>query len=141
MQNPSASAVPAVSAELTPLMLVAYQMTQTRQVANVRPIAGPDVHGRFPATRTSPAPVVVDANRIYQDLIYACRHTARTTQINAANQGAIRLFCEHHVLEECHRHIDNKWSLQADIPATVLRARFEAEYLPLLRVVNTPTGL
>src|SRR6266511_1895715 len=50
------------------------------------PIEMPSSHGAFPsAILHAPPPIVLDANRVRHDLVYACRHRTRTTLVNAAN--------------------------------------------------------
>lgn len=109
------------------------------------PISWPDDCGAFPSSWSSAMnlrwgearPVVLDANQLRNDLLYACRRDRRTTLVTAANAGAIRLFCASHVVEETIEHA-SEWVAESKTqlsPAAFL-ARLVSEYLPLVRVVR-----
>ncbi|MCL5047579.1 MAG: PIN domain-containing protein [Firmicutes bacterium] len=86
--------------------------------------------------------VVVDANTLRNDILYACCHEAKpTTLVNGANSGMLRLFCARHVLEEIKEH-HQEWCETADVDVTAFAQLFNASYAPLLRVVHqVPEGL
>jgi predicted nucleic acid-binding protein len=54
--------------------------------------------------------------------------------VNAANAGALRLFCAEHVVDEMYDHI-RRDAASMRLSAQTLLDRWELEYLPLLRVV------
>jgi hypothetical protein len=54
--------------------------------------------------------------------------------VNAANAGALRLFCAEHVVDEMYDHI-RRDAASMRLMAQTLLGRWETEYLPLLRVV------
>ncbi|MBN9152393.1 MULTISPECIES: PIN domain-containing protein [Microbacterium] len=106
-------------------------------------IVGPDDSGRFPDARVEPVPVVVvDANVLRNDVAYACRREdARTTLVNAANAGFLRLFCAAHVVGEVAEHLE-EWSAQAGIDPVQFEMVWVTQYVPLIRLVATvPDGL
>jgi predicted nucleic acid-binding protein len=78
--------------------------------------------------------VVPDANILLQDLGHACRKGHRTTLINAANTGALRLFCAHHVVDEVFDH-SAEHAAHQNVPHDVFLARWRGEYLPVLRMI------
>lgn len=137
MENPREPTVPVPVAAAT---AVFGQLRQTHNRNAAAPIAGPDELGRFPYAGPAPLPVVVDANRLYQDLRPACRNDRRTVLVSAANAGAIRLFCARHVVEEFYRHAD-EWADKARVDREVFMRRWATEYAPLLRVVDVPAAL
>jgi predicted nucleic acid-binding protein len=103
----------------------------------------PDADGVFPATTLWRASlVVVDANTLRNDIIYACRHEGTpTTLVNGANSQMLRLFCARHVLEELHEHY-REWCEEEDVPVTKFVKHFKTSYAPLLRAVRqVPDGL
>ena len=78
--------------------------------------------------------VVPDTNILLQDLAQSCRAQRRLTLVNAANVGALRLFCAEHVVDEMYEHIAED-APRLGIPYEELLARWEDEYRPLLRVI------
>ena len=103
----------------------------------------PDGDGVFPTMAPWLASlVVVDANTLRNDILYACCHEAKpTTLVNGANSGMLRLFCARHVLEEIKEH-HQEWCETADVDVTAFAQLFNASYAPLLRVVHqVPEGL
>lgn len=103
----------------------------------------PDADGVFPATTLWRASlVVVDANTLRNDIIYACHHEGTpTTLVNGANSQVLRLFCARHVLEELHKHY-REWCEKEDVPVTKFVKHFKTSYAPLLRAVRqVPDGL
>lgn len=107
------------------------------------PIEGPDERGAFPASHgrawglvtEGVPPVVLDANPLRGDVFRACR-SGRTVLTTAANAGALRLFAAPHVVEEVAEHAE-RWSWESgDISLAAFQARWEEEYLPLVRVVD-----
>ena len=66
----------------------------------------PDADGVFPETTLwRPSLVVLDANTLRNDILYACRHESTpTTLVNGANSQMLRLFCARHILQELHEH-------------------------------------
>ncbi len=69
------------------------------------PIRLPSLNGAFPEDfLLQPPPVVPDANRLRNDILYACRHGRRTVLVTAANAGLLRLFCAQHVVDEVVGH-------------------------------------
>lgn len=102
-----------------------------------------DAEGAFPARFLwGTTLVVVDANTLRNDVIYACRQGgARTTLLTGANSDMLRLFCARHVLEEVKEHY-LEWSEQGDVPAGTFVRVFRESYAPLLRAVReVPEGL
>jgi predicted nucleic acid-binding protein len=79
--------------------------------------------------------VVVDTNILLQDLAQSCRAQRRQTLVNAANAGALRLFCAEHIVKEMYDHIGQDAAM-LKVPYGVLLTRWEDEYLPLLRVIS-----
>jgi predicted nucleic acid-binding protein len=68
-------------------------------------------------------------------VIRACR-TGRTVLITAANAGAIRLYAASHVIDEVAEHTE-RWARESgDLSPAAFRARWEDEYLPLVRVIE-----
>jgi len=111
------------------------------------PIRAPDEWGAFvdhwpSGTRFlggGVAPVVVDANVLRNDVLYACRNQQRTVLVNAANAGAIRLYAASHVVAEVAEHA-KRWATESgDVQYGAFRRRWATEYLPLLRVVTDDT--
>jgi len=103
----------------------------------------PDADGAFPTTTLWRASlVVVDANTLRNNIIYACRHEgAPTTLVNGANSQMLRLFCALHVLEELHEHY-REWCEEEDVPVAKFVKHFMTSYAPLLRAVRqVPDGL
>lgn len=101
----------------------------------------PDEYGAFPGCLPfgllgdGVPPVVPDANTLRQDVIHACRHHRRTVLVTAANAGAIRLHCASHVLEEVSEHAP-RWASESSVAHRQFLARWECEYVPLIREVR-----
>lgn len=136
MQNPSSPVDPMVLAAA----MVRSNLREQHLAHSADPIVGPDDSGRFPDAPCPPRPVVVDANRLYHDLLPACRGDRRGVLVTAANYGGLRLFCERHVIEEVYEHAA-RWADSGKIDRAVFLGRWTREYLPLLRVVDVPAGL
>jgi predicted nucleic acid-binding protein len=108
---------------------------------SVRPIIGPTEHGLFPsAPLFDVPPLVLDANRLCQDLWRSCRAGERTVLITGANSGLFRLFCARHVVAEFNEHAE-EWAADAKIDLERFMTRWTSDYLPLLRVLDPPPGL
>lgn len=104
-------------------------------------IAGADESGVFPWSLFPPAGVVVvDANALRSDVLYGCRKAHRTTLVTAANEGLLRLYAAAHVVAEVAEHYQ-RWCAEGQVSAEVFWQRWQSEYLPLLRIVEVPTGL
>jgi predicted nucleic acid-binding protein len=109
-----------------------------------RPIRYPLESGAFPnggygaLLHGESLVVVPDTNILLQDLAQACRAERRLTLVNAANVGALRLFCAEHVIDEMYDRIKRDAS-RLRVSYDDLLARWEDEYLPLLRVVPNDT--
>lgn len=106
-------------------------------------IKGPDERGAFPPSHGRAwglgtggvPPLVLDANPLRGDVIRACR-TGRTVLITAANAGALRLYAASHVIDEVSEHAE-RWARESDdVSPAAFRARWEEEYLPLVRVIE-----
>jgi len=111
--------------------------------AREQPIRIPDAEGAFPTRLLGGTTlVVVDANTLRNDVIYACREDgARTTLLTGANSDMLRLFCARHVLEEVKEH-HFEWCEEAGVPADTFLRVFRDSYAPLLRAVrDVPEGL
>lgn len=103
----------------------------------------PDADGVFPpASFWKVSLVVVDANTLRNDILYACRHEGTpTTLVNGANSQMLRLFCAKHVFEELNEHY-REWCDEADVPVGSFVERFKTSYAPLLRAIaEVPEGL
>jgi hypothetical protein len=60
--------------------------------SSTEPIRLPSPGGAFPRDfLLLPPPVVPDANRLRDDILYACRKDKRTVLVTAANVGLLRL--------------------------------------------------
>ncbi len=106
----------------------------------VTPIRFPDPGGAFPGdVLLRPPPVVVDANVLRNDILYACRTGRRTVLVTAANAGFLRLFCAEHVYEEVIEH-GGEWAADGQVTRDVFLRRWLLEYLPLIRVVPIGEG-
>jgi hypothetical protein len=115
------------------------------------PINGPDEYGAFASSSLAGGmlgrgvpPIVADANRLRDDILYSCRNGRRTVLVTAANSGAIRIFCASHVLEEVIEHA-REWAMESrDVSHAQFLKRWSTEYLPLIREVrdgDIPFGL
>lgn len=80
-------------------------------------------------------PIVPDANVLKNDISRACRQKGPTVLVNGANNAAFRLFCAEHVIEEVYEH-GPEWAESKQIGTQEFMARWESEYLPLIRVVK-----
>ena len=108
---------------------------------SIRPIVGPTEQGLFPgAPLFDVPPLVLDANRLCQDLRRACRTGDRTVLITGANSGLFRVFCARHVVAEFYEHAA-EWAADAKIDPEQFMTRWASDYLPLLRVLDPPPGL
>jgi hypothetical protein len=100
------------------------------------PIKFPDPSGVFLGKLLADVPpVVVDANWLRNDIKYACRNDQRTTLINVANEGLVRLFCCQHVIDEVVEHA-SEWTFGSEVSQESFLHRWLVEYLPLLRVLQ-----
>jgi predicted nucleic acid-binding protein len=105
------------------------------------PIRFPSVGGAFPDDfLLAPPPIVPDANRLRDDVLYACGHNQRTVLITAANAGLFRLFCGEHVMREVVEHSE-EWTEQAGVSQREFLARWLLEYLPVIRVIPDAVDL
>jgi predicted nucleic acid-binding protein len=105
------------------------------------PLRSPDDAGAFSPSRVGWAPpVVVDANVLRNDILYACRKNQRTALLTAANSGLLRVFCATHVVDEVEEHAA-KWTAGSPVTTATFLDRWRTEYLPLLPVVTVPAGL
>lgn len=102
------------------------------------PIIFPSAEGAFAdnAFFVSPTPVVVDANILRNDILYACRRNQRTVLVTAANAQLLRLFCAQHVVDEVREHAE-KWTDGPKVSQAAFLDRWIFEYLPVIRVVQT----
>ncbi len=108
------------------------------QEAAGKPIAHADAAGEFPqAAVARPPSIVLDANVLHDDILYACRRGGRTTLITAANQQAVRLYCAEHVVEEVEEHA-LEWCSEKGQDVNAFLATWSTTYLPLIRVVTDP---
>lgn len=107
-----------------------------------RPIRLPYDSGQFPdpgygaVLLRESLLVVPDTNILLQDLRQSCRSRRRQTLVNAANVGAIRLFCAEHVVDEMYKHIELD-ALPASTTREELLERWECEYLPFFASCRT----
>lgn len=105
--------------------------------SSARPIRLPSLGGAFPPdVFMAPPPVIVDASRLRDDILYACRHKQRTVLVAAANRGSLRLFCAQHVIDEVVRH-SVKWTRGAGVSHVQFLRRWLLEYLPLIRIISS----
>jgi predicted nucleic acid-binding protein len=108
------------------------------QEAAGKPIAHADAAGEFPqAAVARPPSIVLDANVLHDDILYACRRGGRTTLITAANQQAVRLYCAEHVVEEVEEHA-LEWCREKGEDVSAFLATWSTTYVPLIRVVTSP---
>ena len=105
------------------------------------PIAPPGPSGAFPSRAFGLSFVVVlDASRLRDDVLGACRRQCRTTLITAANTGDHRLFAAEHVIDEVLEHAP-RWCQEAGVEVDAFFARWQEEYLPVIRVVDVDDDL
>jgi predicted nucleic acid-binding protein len=83
-------------------------------------------------------PVVVDANILRCDIARAVKQGHRTVLTSAANEGALRLYCASHVIDEVQEH-GERWAMECGVDYTDFLERWDENYLPLLRLVDTDT--
>ena len=111
---------------------------------SANPIKFPSYTGVFPGTLLAEVPpVVVDANWLRNDIRYACLNNRRTTLVNVANEGLLRLFCSQHVIDEVAEHA-SEWTVGSEVSPDSFLRRWLMEYLPLLHVlqeIDVPQGV
>lgn len=96
----------------------------------------PSAEGAFPTDfLLRPPPVVVDANRLRNDILRTCRTGERTVLVNAANGGLLRLFAAHHVINEVREH-SAEWAADGSVSQRDFLKAWLLQYLPLIRVVR-----
>ncbi|MCL2612356.1 MAG: PIN domain-containing protein [Nocardioidaceae bacterium] len=101
-------------------------------------VEGADIFGLFPSALVAPVPaIVVDANVLRKDVLYACRTGRRTTLVNAARAGLFRLFCAGHVASEVLKHHE-RWSGEGKIDAARFTDVWVRDYAPLLHLIPSP---
>ena len=87
--------------------------------------------------------MVVDANWLRNDIRYACLNDRRTTLVNVANEGLLRLFCSQHVIDAVAEHA-SEWTVGSLVSPDSFLHHWLMEYLPLLHVLqefDVPPGL
>ncbi len=84
-----------------------------------------------------PLTIVVDANVLHDDILYACRKRQRTTLITAANEGGLRIYAAEHVIREVHRDTEEWCEGKCDPRA--FRECFARDYLPRIQVLPDGT--
>ena len=115
-------------------------VAEMHKYSTVAPIRFPDPGGAFTGDiLLRPPPVVVDANVLRNDILYACRTGRRTVLVTAANGGFLRLFCAEHVYEEVIEH-SSDWAADGQVTRDAFLRRWLLEYLPLIRVVQIGEG-
>jgi predicted nucleic acid-binding protein len=109
----------------------------------IAPINRPDEQGGFVSSSLAGAtlgrgvpPIVADANRLRENVLYSCRTGRRTVLITAANSGATRIYCASHVLEEVAEHAREWTERSAGVSLGSFLEQWESEYLPLIREVQ-----
>ncbi len=109
----------------------------------IAPIHRPDEQGGFVSSSLAGAtlgrgvpPIVADANRLRENVLYSCRTGRRTVLITAANSGATRIYCASHVLEEVAEHAREWTERSAGVSLGSFLEQWESEYLPLIREVQ-----
>lgn len=104
-------------------------------------IVGADgVTGAFPdasGLSTGVQPLVVDANWLRGDVLYACQNGRQTVMLTVANQNVVRLYCAPHVVNEVEEH-HAEWTDGEMVGAAEFLRCWEQQHLPLLRVVGPP---
>src|ERR1700691_1810276 len=85
---------------------------------------------------------VVDANAILSSVDNDCRKGPhwRSRLLRMASGGTAVLYVPDHVYGEVYRRMP-KIARSSPVPLAVLRERFEAEYLPVLRYVTVDTAV
>jgi hypothetical protein len=105
------------------------------------PITPPVPSGAFPSRGFGlPFVVVLDASRLRDDVLGACRRQCRTTLITAANTGDHRLFAAEHVIDEVLEHAP-RWCQETGVELDAFLTRWQEEYLPVIRVVDVDGAL
>ena len=64
-------------------------------------------------------PVVVDTNQLFRDVGYFARRGQRTVLVNAANSGALRIFCPRNVVDEIAKKADKAAAKPTQLHPTV----------------------
>jgi hypothetical protein len=84
---------------------------------------------------------VVDANAILSSVDNDCRKGPnwRSRLLRMTSGGTAALYAPDHIYTEVYRRLP-KIAVSSPVPLDVLRARFEAEYLPVLRYVTVETA-
>lgn len=101
-------------------------------------VVGADIFGLFPSAVVASVPaIVVDANVLRKDVLYACRTGRRTTLVNAARAGLFRLFCAGHVASEVLKHHE-RWSHEGKIDPARFTDVWVRDYAPLLHLIPSP---
>lgn len=123
------------------LSLVAAQIRAAHDRSAGEPIAWPDQRGAFPRSSLSKVcPVVVDAMALRDQVLRITRTGQRTIMVNAANTGALRLYCAPHVVEEVDRQLSG-WATIQNVDPRIARTVWCDDVCPLLRCVQVPEGL
>ncbi len=124
---------------LTPDRWTALELGLRRihAASSQHPIKLPSPEGVFPdAFLLRPPPIVLDANRLRDTVLYGCRNDRQTVLVTAANAGLVRLYAARHVVDEVAEH-GLPWADAAGVPRATFLRRWFTEYLPLIRVVPT----
>jgi hypothetical protein len=135
-----------------PMCQRVHEMLSLAHARNaIAPIHRPDEQGAFLSPSLAGAtlgrgvpPIVADANRLRENILYTCRTGRRTVLVTAANSGATRIFCASHVLEEVAEHAREWTDRCADVPLGRFLEQWDSEYLPLIREVREgeiPSGV
>lgn len=129
--------------------LVRQLLVEAHKQSAAEPIEGPDSGGVFPSPPIDrlpgfdhgPLAVVPDTNLLRGDIGRVAQKGGRTVLVNAANAGAIRLFCPAHVVAEVHEHAET-FSEQMRISVADYYRVWNRDYLPLMRVIDgVPEGM
>ena len=135
-----------------PMCQRVHEMLSLAHARNaIAPIHRPDEQGAFVSSSLAGAtlgrgvpPIVADANRLRENILYTCRTGRRTVLVTAANSGATRIFCASHVLEEVAEHAREWTDRCADVSLGRFLEQWDSEYLPLIREVRQgeiPSGV
>lgn len=105
------------------------------------PITPPGPSGAFPSRPFGvPFVIVLDASRLRDDVLGACRRRCRTTLITAANTGDYRLFAAEHVIDEVFEHAP-RWCQEKGVELDAFLTRWHEEYLPVIRIAAVGPAL